>query len=635
MTLSLDTLPPELLSQIVAHIDNARTLVQFSLTCKRLHEYTQSDGFRVFVQNRFPSLQTPPHCREAAHALTTLSRNWDRKAFVARFIAPPKPPPLNGSHKPSARQSQRRVNHQTMGYQPVINSYEVWEGGDWSSRKEVVVWGAGAELVVRKKSTGPGAEQAWHAQETTDGLRDFDQHHHLNDWFVYRQEGTFDGKDDIVSANLIPSVCDSEHVIVGRASGLLHSVSIAVHESRSHSIAAYDTRGRSLRSATLSRDSHPLLAACLADNAVALYPTEIVENLSEPKTRSAGGGICPLDEVAAIPQGTPGRTWSSKFLRNDRLAIGRGPSGQPILIYGIGQAGFSKSPIRALDVRTNETDKVDPFGRTTPVPATSIYPIEPIGPSSMAGGAQGDIFLSGGYDGNVRLHDLRTPASATGIFEDTVDNSAIYSLLAFGRERFVAGASRHCMLKVFDLRMPGGKMYHYTDALTHVGIQDRSKGLLDDNTAKWKATTNYHPKELRDRSHNYNMYLGSNPNESRPLPRTRADSPVYSLSAPSPCSPWFYAGIENAVVQLDVVSARDMHPDPVFSSGLQLDGTSQAIIDKWDPRREATTLRMYEHETVDSAEPNLGLMTQNRVHGYEYMEAEGGGQWDERWRHVS
>lgn len=42
---------------------------------------------------------------------------------------------------------------------------------------------------------------------------------------------------------------------------------------------------------------------------------------------------------------------------------------------------------------------------------------------------------------------------------DLAENSAIYSLLPLGRERFVAGASRYAMIKIFDLRMPGGKVY--------------------------------------------------------------------------------------------------------------------------------------------------------------------------------
>jgi hypothetical protein len=48
-----------------------------------------------------------------------------------------------------------------MGFQPVIDSYEDWTADKWSSRKEVLALGAGAELVVRLKTMGDRAEQMW------------------------------------------------------------------------------------------------------------------------------------------------------------------------------------------------------------------------------------------------------------------------------------------------------------------------------------------------------------------------------------------------------------------------------------------------------------------------------------------
>lgn len=136
MALRFDQVPPELLVQIVSHCETATTLLSLSLTCKRIHDFIEKDGFRVFAQSRFPSFKTPPYWKDAAHGLTTLSRNWDRKAFLARRIEPYNEPHL--TRKPIRGMPPSR--NQTMGYQPIIDSHEEWIGGDWSSRKETVVW---------------------------------------------------------------------------------------------------------------------------------------------------------------------------------------------------------------------------------------------------------------------------------------------------------------------------------------------------------------------------------------------------------------------------------------------------------------------------------------------------------------
>ena len=171
---------------------------------------------------------------------------------------------------------------------------------------------------------------------------------------------------------------------------------------------------------------------------------------------------------------------------------------------------------------------------------TSIYSIVPISTASTAGGAPGDIFLSGGYDGNVRLHDLRTSTSTMAIYADAVDNSAVYSLLAFGRERFVAGASRHNVLKVFDLRMSGGKMYHYIDTVCRK-TDNYSATPQSDHQEPREIANHQYSKAQMFRHCNYNMYLqrAGKTREGRNsrISSRQADSPVYSLSAPTSHSP--------------------------------------------------------------------------------------------------
>ena len=611
MAPSFEFLPLELLCQVVTHCENAKALLNLSLTCKRLNHFIHTDGFRVFVQHRFPSFQTPPYWKDAAHALTTWSRNWDRKAFIARRIKPYQGP---HSDRPCGPFNQASRPRQTMGYLPVIDSYEEWVGGNWSSRKEIVAWGAGSDLIVRLKSTGDEAQTAWQAYRLPSRQSILDQHHHMHDWITYKEPGLVDGRDDITSVNIVRQsnhLVDPEQILVGRASGRLDRIAVrlTVQGSDTRLIAKYDTGSRPVRSATLSSASVPLLAACLADDAIALFAAITPEDIT----------VQSLDEVSAIPPGQPGRTWSSRFLRPDRLAVGRGPSSEPLLVYGLHEAGLTKTPLRKYVADVGDSGGAsNSYSVDTTGPSTSIYPTAPVAPSSAAGGAEGDIFLSGGYDGNVRLHDLRSPASFVSIFVDLVENSAIYSLLPLGRERFITGASRFAMLKVFDLRMSGGKRYHASNLETcnsNMSIKVASVNACESG----RPCCDYHMQAKAVRS-NYNIYL------SGPRARNRSiESGVYSLSAPSPFSPTFYAGVEGAVVQFDVVSAYDHHPDPVFTHGLRKTGLNyEDVIRKWDPQNNALELRLYEQMAG-----NGKMRTQRSLRRRKALNS--GKGWDESW----
>ena len=396
MSKSLATLPPELLSQIVSHLEAARTLLYLSLTCKRLHEYIERDGFRVFVQNKFPYIQTPPFWKDAAHALTALSRNWDRKAFIARCIAPDiadlgdRVRPKYG--KKSRSQPMRRV--QTMGYQPVIDSYIEWYGSDWGSRKEVLAWGGGPDLVIRVKSMGGKAEKEYQVSHGREKEKLFDQHQHMNEWMVHRDAGLVEGRDDITSVNLLrPSqkpTGGSEYIVVGRANGHMQVVKVSMTDLESHKVAELIS-GKALRSASLNSSPTPLVAACLVDSTISFHLIHLAQNLLQPI-----GNIC------AIPQGQSGRTWSTQFLRHDRLAVGLGPSQKPLHVYSLRQDRASTELVRKFEFPAPSADNRTEITGGAVSEISTVYSIAPIASSSVAGGAEGDLFLTGSYDGTIR-----------------------------------------------------------------------------------------------------------------------------------------------------------------------------------------------------------------------------------------
>ena len=591
---TLATLPPEILVQIVTHITTAKELCYLSLVCKRLHTFIENDGFRVFSQTLFPYVQFPSthtalFWRDALHGLITQARNWDRKAFIAWIIS--SETDANQKNGRNRRHTHNAPRGQTMGFIPVIDSYEAWYGGDWSSRKEIVAWGAGADLVVRTRTMGRKAQDIWNAAVNR-SPKDFNAHHHTYKWANYHEPGVNEGLDDISFVKLLQqaSIDDLEQFIIGRVSGALELVSLNKNTSQSQVRCSFTTEGRPVRSAT-TNGVQTLLAACLSDSFVSLYSISSFTSHIAPE-------IAPVAETSANPLGQVGRTWTSRFLSNDRLAVGYGPARQAIRIYKIGRG----------ELASESTGLFNPEAGRHADDSTSVYSLSPIAASSSAGGTGGDIFLSGAYDGLVRLHDLRSANPTVAIFCDPVDVSPIYSLLPVVNEQFVAGGGRHSIMKIFDLRMPGSELYSSTSNSQSTATR---RGMCGQKT----------PKDQKKSRPNWNTFL---PITSKPFSRGTNDSSVYALSRPSQCSPTLYAGLQSTIVQIDMVSIMDQYPDSIFNYEPTMTRNRLDVKAKWDAEGKVSCLPMYEHN--DGA---ITLMRQKPVDYYAQSKIEG---WDERWQ---
>lgn len=384
-----DQLPPELFAQIISHLGTARALLHLSLTCKRIHAIIEQDGFRAFVQSHFPSFQIPPYWKDAVHAMTTLSRNWDRKSFVAQWLS-------SNKHCSYLHESYPH-SERGMGFQPVIDSYEQWTGDNWSSRRQVVTWAAGPVLILRLKLIGKEAVPVSFDKSSGKQTSAFiDQHHHTSILTAFQDKQFKPGKDDIRSVNLLRPTQkledNLEYVVAGRASGALSLIIFSTSDGRSSPRTVFDTRDRSVRDATINEEPNPLLAACLSTRDLALYPVH-----SDDKSVKA------CDEITVVPSTEQGQIWSCRFLRHNRLALGLGPSKAPIHVYDIRPEGLSDQPIRKFTM-----DRDDHEGADRGCSVTSVYPIVPITAATSAGGAEGNTFLSGGHDGIVRYISPRS-----------------------------------------------------------------------------------------------------------------------------------------------------------------------------------------------------------------------------------
>jgi hypothetical protein len=521
----LSDLPFEVLTDITVHLPTGSSLRALSLTCKRLHDFVEKEGYRVFVQTRFPSIETPPLLwKDATRALTSNSKAWDRKAFVAQELD--RADVANPRERGERRRGRSWGNRQTMGYVPIIDSYESFQGGKWSNRREVLVWGAGAEIVMRLK----GANCPPDDDEKSTDSRPANLEMQDEAWRTFKAEGFQDGIEDVTAAHILRPHQRTGHegqesLIIGRASGKLDLLTCRPDSATLEHIGQYFTASKSIRSTDLSKGDRPLLAACVSDLGLLLYEGTGSDGLIEP---TAGIDIGPPTE-----NGGRGRTWTTKFLCDDRLAIGLGPVLDALHVYQITPSHVLKEP--AYKLREESSNPTSPA-------TSSVYAITPLPPSTPASGSPGDLFLSGWYNSHIKLHDLRTPKSAVATFNDTADTSPIYSLLPIGHERFLAGAGRDALLKIYDLRLPGGRQYSYHSL----------------SSQKSTSSDSWSESESGCGDGDFNVFLhahSSTPGARRSSPR---NSPTYCLSTPSPTSSTIYIGLEATVLSLSLLTTEDI-----------------------------------------------------------------------------
>lgn len=377
---SLEELPSEVLCEIVGHLGQAKSLRCLALTCRALCRFVGREGWKTLVHARFPSIAVPhSDWSQAAHALTTLSRNFDRRAFLAREISPthavyllPEGTFQNQWHKPVK---------QSMGYQAVVDSHEQRVGNRRSSRKEVVAWGAGADLVIRStdgsRSSGVIDERQRRGPHSAQGTPT---------WYVYRDPACREGRDDITSLHLVRPAEDhaidlaegSSKILVGTASGNLRLLHMQANTSQwvQHS---YATPGVQVRSVDISSPTSSLIAASFANERLAVYPLLSDDDI-----------VHPASEIEVIPEQRSGcRTWALRFISNDLIAVGRGPAKDLVRVYKVERDGLRSQPVRNFALETDSPK------------TTSVYPLVNL-PATSQMHSSGLAFLSGGYDGLIR-----------------------------------------------------------------------------------------------------------------------------------------------------------------------------------------------------------------------------------------
>lgn len=154
---ALIDLPDDVLLLVLTSLESARDLRGLALSCRRLHELIEREGWRTFVRSSFPSLTIPPTSADAwgrmAESLTWQSRCWDHRSLRFNALLP--------EHGPL-----RRHRKSAAAFQPIVDAHLCAETGE-----ELVVWGAGENIVARYRRRNLARDSTKTSWRRSDGDR--------------------------------------------------------------------------------------------------------------------------------------------------------------------------------------------------------------------------------------------------------------------------------------------------------------------------------------------------------------------------------------------------------------------------------------------------------------------------------
>ncbi|KAI5291281.1 hypothetical protein KEM55_008378 [Ascosphaera atra] len=337
-----------------------------------MHESIAADHYRIynaFVRRYFPATSTPALWKDAAQALASRTRALDRRAVQARYLKVP-PHIL----RQSSNDRNRRADRPTLGFRPPIDSYETLRSNNWLDRKEVLAYGAGADLIVRVRNN------EHHLSRGTE----WEKSHRKTDksaWILHSNPGLAGSWHDITGIHLLPQLDTSaayEEVIFARRSGdvqravLSPSGEVTVKQ-------CFDIGDKErVEKTDLSLEGGRVLAVTLEKGPTKLFN---VDGTSETEKVQPFASIGPQ----AISVGGSPRNRVSKLLSASRIALWSHHDGKSIELCDVTESGVREA--RNFDGQRENKN---------------VYDFTPLEANARTGCAVGDLFLSGWQDGVVR-----------------------------------------------------------------------------------------------------------------------------------------------------------------------------------------------------------------------------------------
>ncbi len=438
----------EICLKVIEHLHAARDLASLSKTCRRFRELIGRDGWRVFIQINFPSLVTecPSGIENSsiewmnlACSLTTQSRAWDRRAIysdeksvgshetlrlvhafqtdaqfehfvstrdaehylprwdkASRQLSPFRISPAEPADQRPGIYRPLYFREQTTRFHPAMDT-RLEFSGTLSSKKQTVVWSTGPEVYVQVRRSGSFLPRP--EDDLYDHFPFFDNNSNRLNFFSARHDEFRPGLDDVTSINILEPcshVRECSHTslvvdfIAGRASGHLHRYSVSNAEPVrvvANTYHSFGTQGspsrRSVRSADVNSKSEASLLVACSDKVISLYKTVIETH-----------DVFPVDEFDIELDILRAQAWTARFSSRENLLVGLGQSSWPLHAYKATSAGL---------VLTEKLGDPCDVSDVSQLVSNSVYALEPLSGVSRAGGSNnGEVFLSGCYDGICR-----------------------------------------------------------------------------------------------------------------------------------------------------------------------------------------------------------------------------------------
>ena len=553
----LDTLPDDILFIILTHLECAKDVRSLLLANRRLITVNQShdEAWRIFIRSRFPGLslpQQPPSStspaaapaaqlgwHDLANTSTWQSQAWDRRSLSFNAMLP----------IPTRNQRSAARRRQAVPYHPVLDAHF-----DPCRKEELVVWGAGENLVARRRRRGKAGsspeKESWHR---VDG----------------KETNYVAGYDDIKAVSLVKGAGRDGGLgaLVGRDNGHLALVDVSEGNfgqrladfSPTHAAQRVEGHGddqNTVNSVGLLQQKRLVAAATKAGVYLYSLPEESDVNVQP-------SAYLDLNQHFEQPGTILGH---AKWMNEDTMALAL-QGCQHQLRY----ATLTPTGIESVTPYKNAALE-DKFDISYPKGRLCTNSLTPVDASSITGG-DSKLLLSAWRDGSVRLQDLRTPSPFDMVYCDNIDPwSEFESLLPFGTSHFVGGGAHGASIKVFDFRWQ--RDYYHTAAMpcspdTPNPRPHQPFVPSPEHLAECRSRCDYIAGR-RCRWHELSRDLYYRPNGtyffSKSLPRENAYAGVWSLARASPLSPNFYIGISGGVVEASLCSVVNGTPevDPVF-----------------------------------------------------------------------
>ncbi|KAK4189394.1 hypothetical protein QBC35DRAFT_514129 [Podospora australis] len=532
----LTALPDEILLLVIANFESARDLFSLSLTSKTLYRLVSEDGWRLFVKNRFPSLSVPPPTsgphtwNQLAESLTWQSRCWDRRALQFQALLPWR------------RQQHQRAHHRAESnlFHTVVDAHF-----DLTTQEELVVWGAGEDIVARYRQRNGDARlsnSSWHR--------------------VRGKELGFEAGHDDVKAIKVVQHQSGRAIVTGRHNGQLSLLSAEPSRFGEH-ITDFNLASQSLADGqqaleqntvnsvdVLHKDTTSLIAAATKNTLSIFRLGEDDDPESDPSMT--------YDLREEVFSSSSSRLSRAKWMGSDDLiALALGGSRDPLRYLILTPTGWThQTAAKNLDIMSRFDLKAD--GNLCP---NSIEPVYRNGTGKTS------LLLSAWRDGTCRLQDLRTSSPFDTVYQDNIDPWVdAEALMTYGGERFVAGGGDGLTIKIFDFRWTKG--YYHTSGLScldRVPFPAPSQAFLKPPTSdlvgqkKCDHLTGQHchwhkfSKDIYYRP-NYKYFL------TRSLSPHAQNASVWSFARGSDISPHFYVGISGGVIEANLEPCPNSYP---------------------------------------------------------------------------